>query len=220
MTDDECPVAELRATGYDVLHAGQKGYNGVAILSRLPLEDPAIAVPELDGEQKRYAAATVAGVRVVNLYVPNGESLASPKYAYKLSWFKSVTAHLRQILANYELVAVVGDFNIAPEDRDVHDPRLWGNQVLFSEPERAAFRALLAQGLTDAFRLFDSATGNYTWWDYRQGAFRRNLGLRIDHILCSRELAHRCRGCVIDRQPRAQERPSDHAPVVAEFDAT
>ena len=217
VTDDDCPIAELRAAGYDVLHAGQKSYNGVAILSRLPMTDRAIGAPGLDGEQKRYAAATIAGVRVISVYVPNGESVTSPKYEYKLRWLKSLTDHLRQVLTVHEAVAVVGDFNIAPEDRDVHDPRLWRNHVLFSDPERAAFAELLALGMRDAFRLFEQTAGSFSWWDYRAGAFRRNLGLRIDHILCSQVLASRCRGCVIDRAPRALERPSDHTPVIAEF---
>lgn len=217
VTDDECPVASLRDAGYHVLHAGQKSYNGVAILSRVPAVDPSVTAPGLDGDQKRYVAATVNGVRVLSVYVPNGEATTSPKYAFKLEWLVALRAHLVQELARYPLLAVVGDFNIAPEDRDVHDPRLWRNQVLFSEPERAALRALFDVGLVDVFRQFPQPPASFTWWDYRQGAFRRNLGLRIDHVLCSRALVARCTACAIDTAPRALERPSDHAPVIAEF---
>lgn len=218
VTDADCPVASLREAGYHVLHAGQKSYNGVAILSRTPLADTSTAAPGLDAEQKRYAAATVDGVRVISAYVPNGESIASAKYTFKLAWLAALRAHLEQELARYPLLAVVGDFNVAPEEQDVHDPRRWQNQVLFSQPERAALRALLDIGLVDVFRQFPQPPGSYTWWDYRLGGFRRNLGLRIDHILCSRALAARCVACAIDTAPRALERPSDHAPVIATFE--
>lgn len=217
VTDEECPVAALREAGYQVLHVGQKAYNGVAILSRTALEEPSVAAPGLDSGQKRYAAATVNGVRVISVYVPNGEAVTSEKYAFKLQWLAALHAHLVQELERFPLLAVVGDFNVAPEDRDVHDPRLWQNQVLFSGPERAALRALSDVGLVDVFRKFAQPGGSFSWWDYRQGAFRRNLGLRIDHILCSSALAARCVACTIDTAPRALERPSDHAPVIAEF---
>lgn len=217
VTDEECPVASLRDAGYHVLHSGQKSYNGVAILSRAPIEAPSVAAPGLDSGQKRYAAATVNGVRVISVYVPNGEAVTSEKYTFKLQWLAALRAHLVQELARFPLLAVVGDFNVAPEDRDVHDPRLWQNSVLFSAPERAALRAVLDSGLVDVFRRFSQPPGSFTWWDYRQGAFRRNLGLRIDHILCSSGLAARCLACTVDTAPRALERPSDHAPVIAEF---
>lgn len=217
VTDAECPVATLRDAGYQVLHAGQKSYNGVAILARAALNETATTAPGLDAGQQRYAAATVNGVRVISVYVPNGEAITSAKYTFKLAWLAALGAHLAQELARYPLLAVVGDFNVAPEDRDVHDPRLWQNQVLFSEPERAALRALFDVGLIDVFRQFPQAPASFTWWDYRQGGFRRNLGLRIDHILCSSALAKRCVACTIDTAPRALERPSDHAPVIAEF---
>ncbi len=215
--DEECPVASLRDAGYHVLLSGQKAYNGVAILARAPIEEPSVAAPGLDSGQKRYAAATVNGMRIISVYVPNGEAVTSEKYTFKLQWLAALRAHLVQELARYPLLAVVGDFNVAPEERDVHDPRLWQNSVLFSEPERAALRAVLDAGLVDVFRRFPQPPGSFTWWDYRQGAFRRNLGLRIDHILCSSGLAARCLACTVDTTPRALERPSDHAPVIAEF---
>ncbi|MFP5348935.1 MAG: exodeoxyribonuclease III [Gammaproteobacteria bacterium] len=217
VTDEECPVESLREAGYHVLHSGQKSYNGVAILSRAPLGEASTEAPGLDGGQKRYVAATVSGVRVISVYVPNGEAVTSPKYAYKLEWLAALRAHLVQELKRFPLLAVVGDFNVAPEERDVHDPRLWQNQVLFSAPERAALRALMDVGLVDVFRKFVQPAGSFSWWDYRKGAFRRNLGLRIDHIFCSAPLAERCGACTIDTAPRALERPSDHAPVIAEF---
>lgn len=217
VTDEDCPVDSLRDAGYHVLHAGQKSYNGVAILSRAPLEETSTEAPGLDGGQKRYIAATVNGVRVISVYVPNGEAVTSAKYVFKLEWLGALRAHLEQELAHYPLLAVVGDFNVAPDERDVYDPRQWQNQVLFSAPERAALQGLLAIGLIDVFRRFPQPAGSYSWWDYRQGAFRRNLGLRIDHIFCSSALAERCHACAIDTAPRALERPSDHAPVVAEF---
>lgn len=215
--DAEFPYEPLRATGYHVVHVGQKGYNGVAAITRLPATGVLTAAPGLDGEQKRVLAVTVGGVRVVNVYVPNGERVGSEKYEFKLAWFAALRRYLSEEMTRHELLAVVGDFNVAPEDRDVYDPRLWRNQVLFSEPERAALKAVLDLGLVDLFRRFEQDTGHYTWWDYRQGAFRRNLGLRIDHILCSPALAERCRACKIDKAPRRLERPSDHAPVVALF---
>lgn len=216
--DEGFPKLELQAAGYDVLHAGQKGYNGIATLTRLPPGEVLTDVPGLDLGQKRFLAATIAGVRVVNVYVPNGERVGSPKYAYKLEWMEALRVWLAGELERHERLAVVGDFNVAPEERDVYDPRLWGNQVLFSEPERAALRGIMAVGLLDVFRRFTPEPGHYTWWDYRAGSFRRNLGLRIDHILASPALSARAAACIIDREPRARERPSDHAPVVAEFD--
>lgn len=216
--DEEFPKLELQAAGYAVLHAGQKGYNGVATLTRLPATDVLNEAPGLDGAQKRFLAATIAGVRVVNVYVPNGERVGSLKYAYKLEWLEALAAWLAAELERHERLAIVGDFNIAPEDRDVYEPKLWRNQVLFSEPEREALHRLLGLGLVDVFRRFVSEAGHYTWWDYRAGAFRRNQGLRIDHVLASPALAAQAKSCFIDREPRGREKPSDHAPVVAEFD--
>jgi len=215
--DGNFPVSEIETAGYSVLHAGQKTYNGVAILSRIPTADPVTAIPGFDDPQKRVLAATLGNLRVINLYVPNGESVESDKYRYKLAWLAALKTWLGDELARHPRLAVVGDFNIAPEDRDVHDPKLWGGRVLFSEPERAAFRELLGLGFRDAFRLFDQPEKSFTWWDYRMNAFRRNMGLRIDHILLSQPLASACTGCAIDREARKAERPSDHAPVVAEL---
>lgn len=216
--DEEFPKLELQAAGYAVLHAGQKGYNGVATLTRLAPADVVTEAPGLDSGQKRFLAATIAGIRVVNVYVPNGERVGSPKYVYKLEWLEALRVWLAEELERHAHLVIVGDFNIAPEDRDVYDPRLWRNQVLFSEPERGALQRLFSTGLVDVFRRFTPDSGHYTWWDYRAGAFRRNQGLRIDHILASPVLATRVRACSIDREPRGREKPSDHAPVVAEFD--
>ncbi|HEY8554480.1 MAG TPA: exodeoxyribonuclease III [Burkholderiales bacterium] len=217
-TDAEFPYEPLRDAGYHVVHVGQKAYNGVATLTRSLPSDVVPSPPGLDGEQKRALILTVNGVRVVNVYVPNGERVGSEKYAFKLRWFEALVDCLRGELARHPRLTVVGDFNVAPEDRDVYDPKLWQNQVLFSEPERAALKSVLDLGLVDLFRRFESGSGHYSWWDYRQGMFRRNLGLRIDHILCTPALAERARACTIDKAPRRLERPSDHAPVVAEFD--
>ncbi|NWG32255.1 MAG: exodeoxyribonuclease III [Rhodocyclaceae bacterium] len=211
------PFAELAAAGYRAIHNGQKTYNGVAILTR---SEPAGIVRELPGfgdAQKRLLAATVEDVRVICAYMPNGQAVGSDKYAYKLQWLDALVRWLGEELQRHPQLALLGDFNIAPEDRDVHDPVAWQGQVLCSEPEREAFRRLLGLGLVDAFRLFDQPEKSFSWWDYRMMAFRRNHGLRIDHILVSPELAARCKACSIDKAPRKLERPSDHAPVVAEF---
>jgi exodeoxyribonuclease-3 len=215
--DEAFPAAELAQAGYQAVFSGQKTYNGVAILSRGPAADVLMGIPAFPDEQKRVLAATVAGTRVVCLYIPNGQSLDSDKYRYKLAWLDALQAWLKAELAAHPRLAVLGDFNIAPEDRDVYDPVAWAGQVLCSAPERDHFRALLGQGLQDAFRLFEQDEKSYSWWDYRQGGFRRNLGLRIDHILLSAELASACSNCRIDKLPRAWERPSDHTPVVAEI---
>lgn len=217
LQNDRFPAMELRAAGYEPLANGQKTYNGVAILARTAARDEATAIPGFTDEQKRVLAATIGGVRVICAYVPNGESVASEKYQYKLSWLEAFRAWLGQELSRHPRLAVLGDFNVAPEDRDVHDPKAWEGQVLFSEPERAAFRKLTGIGLSDAFRLFEQPEQSFTWWDYRMNAFRRKMGLRIDHILLSEELAKRCTACTIDVEPRKSERPSDHAPVIAEL---
>jgi exodeoxyribonuclease III len=218
LTDDKFPRADIEAAGYRVAFAGQKTYNGVALLSRAPLADIVTDLPGLEDPQRRVLGATIGGVRVLNLYVPNGESVESAKYAYKLDWLAGLARYATEQLAAHPRLVLIGDFNIAPEERDVHDPEAWAGQVLFSDRERAAFRALVDAGLCDTFRLFGQAEGSYSWWDYRMGAFRRNRGLRIDHILASPALCETCRACRIDTGPRAAERPSDHAPVVAEFD--
>ena len=213
------PAAEIEATGYRALHNGQKTYNGVAILSRADAADAVTAIPGFADEQRRVLAATVGGARVICAYVPNGESTESDKYQYKLRWLAAFHDWLKQELAQHPRLAVLGDYNIAPEDRDVHDPAAWEGKVLFSKPEREAFNALLALGLKDGFRLFGQPERSFTWWDYRMNAFRRKMGLRIDHVLLSPALAASCRGCIIDTAPRALERPSDHAPVICEIAA-
>jgi exodeoxyribonuclease III len=217
LTDENFPRAEIEAAGYHVAHAGQKTYNGVALLSRRPLADVQAGIPGFADEQKRVLAASFDGLRVINLYVPNGQSVGSDKYQYKLIWLEALRGWLGAELRQHPRIVVLGDFNIAPADEDVHDPALWKDQVLCSEPEREAFRALLALGYRDCFRLFPQEPGSYSWWDYRAAAFRRNLGLRIDHVLANAPFAQACAACVIDKTPRKQERPSDHAPVIAEF---
>ena len=211
------PRAELEAAGYVSAVSGQKTYNGVAILSRAPLVDVAAGIPGFADEQKRVIAATVQGVRVVCVYCPNGQAVGSEKYEYKLRWFAGLKGYLAKQLESCPRLAVAGDFNVAPEDRDVHDPKAWEGQVHVSEPERAAWRALLALGLKDSFRLFDQPEKTFSWWDYRMMGFRRNAGLRIDHILLSEALAAACTSSAIDKAPRKLERPSDHAPVITAF---
>jgi exodeoxyribonuclease-3 len=217
LEDGAFPEAEIAQAGYHSLWAGQKTYNGVAILSRVPAVPVARSIPGFDDEQKRLLAADVDGVRVVCAYFPNGQAVGSDKYAYKLRWIEALTRWLGEELPRSPHVALAGDFNVAPEDRDVYDPQAWEGQVLCSAAERAAFRGLTELGLTDAFRLFDQPEKSFSWWDYRQAAFRRDMGLRIDHILLSSALARHCTACSIDRAPRKLERPSDHAPVIAEF---
>ena len=217
LEDSKFPTAEIEQCGFRCAYSGQRTYNGVAILSREPAAGVQIGIPGYDDPQRRVLAATVAGIRVVCVYVPNGEAVGSEKYGYKLAWLERLTAWLKSELIAHPRLAVLGDFNIAPEDRDVYDPEALAGQVLFSERERAAFRNLVGLGLVDGFRLFDQPEGAYTWWDYRMNMFKRRLGLRIDHILLSHGLAPTCRACTIDRDMRARERPSDHAPVIAEL---
>ncbi|OIR10311.1 exodeoxyribonuclease III [mine drainage metagenome] len=212
--DADFPQAELLAAGYRSVFSGQKTYNGVAILSREPVSDVQYGIPDFEDEQKRVIAATVGGIRVVCVYIPNGQEVGSDKYQYKLKWLGALTAWLKDELARYPKLALLGDYNIAPEDRDVHDPVAWQGNVLVSEPERAAFQGMLQLGLVDTFRMFEQEDKSYSWWDYRMMAFRRNMGLRIDHILVSSGL--QCKSCHIDKAPRKLERPSDHTPVVAE----
>jgi exodeoxyribonuclease-3 len=219
LEDAKFPHADIEAAGYRCAISGQKTYNGVAILARAPLADIQAGIPGFDDPQKRVVSATVEGTRVVCAYVPNGQSVGSEKYEYKLKWFAAFERWLREELSRHPRLVVLGDYNVAPEDRDVHDPKAWEGQILCSERERDAFRKLLGLGLADSFRLFEQPDKSFTWWDYRMNGFRRNLGLRIDHILLSPELAARCAACHIDLEPRRLERPSDHAPVVAELTA-
>jgi exodeoxyribonuclease-3 len=218
LEDAKFSVSDLNTAGYHAVFCGQKTYNGVAILSPTLPVDVGMGIHGFDDPQKRVIAATVNGVRVICVYIPNGESVESDKYRYKLDWLARLNAWLKQELDKYPRLALLGDYNIAPEDRDVHDPKFWQGRVLFSEPEKAAFKALVDLGLKDSFRLFEQAEKSYSWWDYRMNAFKRNLGLRIDHILLSDELAKACKSCVIYHAIRANERPSDHAPVMVEID--
>ncbi len=218
LTDADFPREEIEALGMSVVFSGQRTYNGVALLARTPIEDVVAGIPGFDDEQKRVLAGTVAGVRVVDVYVPNGQTVGSEKYAYKLRWLEALRGYVADQLARHERLVVLGDYNIAPEDRDVHDPKAWEGSVHVSGPERAALRALLETGLEDCFRRFEQPEKSFSWWDYRMMAFRRNAGLRIDLVLASRALAGKCAACHIDKAPRKLERPSDHAPVVAAFD--
>jgi exodeoxyribonuclease-3 len=209
------PLAEIEATGYRCVLDGQKAYNGVALLSRDEPADVTTGIPDFTDEQRRVIAATYGGTRVINVYVPNGQSVGSDKYHYKLDWLDALTAHVAAELKRHEHLAIVGDFNIAPDDRDVYDPEEWRDKVLCSGPERERLKALLDLGLVDTFRLFNQAEGSWSWWDYREMNFRRKRGLRIDLILASKALAARCSGASIDIEPRRLDKPSDHAPVVA-----
>jgi exodeoxyribonuclease III len=215
--DAKFPLAEIEQAGYRATYSGQKTYNGVAILSKAAPEHVVHGIPGFDDDHKRVLAATVAGVRVISVYCPNGQSVGSEKYAYKLRWYAALASYLASELRDHPQLAAAGDYNVAPEDRDVHDPKLWEGQIHVSAPERAAWRALLSLGLKDTFRLFEQPEKVFSWWDYRMVAFRRNAGLRIDQILVSEVLAARCSACSIDKAPRKLERPSDHAPVVADF---
>ncbi len=217
LQDENFPIAEIAAAGYQASYAGQKTYNGVALLSKQTGGEIVSALPTLDDHQKRVLAATYDDVRVICIYVPNGENVESEKYSYKLKWLAALNLWLVDELRKYPKLVLLGDFNIAPEECDVHDPDLWRGQVLFSQPEREAFYKLLNMGLVDSFRLFEQPEKSYTWWDYRMMAFRRNMGMRIDHILLSNELAKTCTACVIDKTVRKLERPSDHAPVVVKL---
>jgi exodeoxyribonuclease III len=215
--DAAFPKAALREAGYEVSFSGQPTYNGVALLSRSPQQEITTALDGLDDPQRRVLGATIDGIRVLNLYVPNGQAVDSVKYVYKLSWLASLRNHFAAELTRNPRIIVMGDFNIAPDDRDVHDPKEWQGKVLCSEPEREALARLLELGFVDTFRLFEQPEGVFSWWDYRAAAFRRKRGLRIDLVLASRELAGACKRSWVDIEPRRNERPSDHAPVVAEF---
>ncbi|MGE5625940.1 MAG: exodeoxyribonuclease III [Bacillota bacterium] len=217
MTDAEFPAGEFDTLGYHAICSGQPTYNGVALLSRDEPEDVVTALPDFRDPQRRVLGAKLGPVYVLDLYVPNGQSLDSEKYRYKLDWLAQLDLWLKDLAREQPNLVILGDFNVAPEDRDVHDPKAWEGQVLVSEPERTAFRALLKHGLKDSFRLLNGDGGQYSWWDYRAAGFQRNLGLRIDHILLSAPLAERCAAAWIDREPRTWERPSDHTPVLVEL---
>lgn len=217
LTDDKFPHAQTEALGYRALAFGQKTYNGVALLTRVEAFDPVRDIPGFEDPQRRVLAATVGELRVVDLYVVNGQEVGSEKFEYKLTWLAALRNWLAQEIVRHPKLVVLGDFNITPDDRDVHDPAAWHEQILCSTPEREALKSLLALGLHDSFRLFQPDAGHFSWWDYRQAAFRRNLGLRIDLVLISEALRASASAAGIDREPRRWERPSDHAPVWVEL---
>ncbi len=217
LTDDKFPHADIQAAGYAVQWFGQKTYNGVALLSRQALGevlDVTKNIPGLGDEQARVIAATVAGVRTIGAYFPNGQAPDSEKFVYKMRWLQALHTWVKDELTRHPQLVLMGDYNIAPEDRDVYDPVAWAGQIHCTPEERAHFQALLGLGLVDAFRLFEQPPKSWSWWDYRNLAFRKNQGLRIDHILVSDALKTQVQACVIDKLPRKNERPSDHAPVV------
>jgi exodeoxyribonuclease-3 len=220
LLNENFPLSVFTDKGFHVVFSGQKSYNGVAVISRHPISEVITDIPDFEDPQRRVLAVTVAGIRLINLYIPNGSQLTSDKYQYKLTWLQKVTAFIEQQMSIFPHVSVVGDFNIAPEDRDVHDPLAWVDSVLVSPPEREAFTRLLALELFDSFRNFTQDESSFTWWDYRAAAFRRNLGLRIDHILLNKTLNALCQSAIIDKEPRKAERPSDHAPVWVALDYT
>lgn len=222
LEDAKFPVDELAAAGYRAVFSGQKTYNGVALLARADahpgFEDVVTDIPNLDDPQRRILAATVGGVRVVDLYVVNGKAIGDEKYAYKLDWLAKMREFLAREIEQHPKLVVLGDFNIAPDDRDVYDPVAWGEDILCSPAEREALKRITDLGLHDSFRLFEQGGEHYSWWDYRQGAFRRNMGLRIDLILISNALKSAATTAAIDRTPRKWERPSDHTPVTVDLD--
>ena len=217
LTDENFPADDIRAAGYEVVFSGQKTYNGVATISRSAASDIVTDVTDLDDPQRRILGATIDGVRVLNLYVVNGQEVGSEKYAHKLHWLEKVTDYIATQLKDHEHFVVLGDFNIAPADEDVHDPDAWHERILCSTPEREALGRMLELGMKDTFRLFPQEEKSFSWWDYRAAAFRRNMGLRIDLILASHALAGQCTACHIDKAPRRLERPSDHTPDHSEF---
>lgn len=215
---EKFPADDLKAIGYHSIASGQKTYNGVAAISKIAPDEPVTDIPGLEDPQRRVLACTVGDVRVVDLYVPNGSEVGSEKYEYKLGWLEALKAFLETEMKRHEKVVVLGDFNIAPADADVHDPEKWGDAILCSPLERKALGELLDLGLTDVFRQFEQPESTFSWWDYRAAGFRRNAGLRIDLILTSEAMTDCCSKSYVDKEPRGWERPSDHAPVVAEFD--
>lgn len=216
--DENFPAEGIEAAGYRVACSGQKTYNGVAILGKETIADCVTDIPGLEDPQRRVLFATSGGVRVLNVYVPNGQDVGSEKFQYKLNWLAKLTEFVKNELEHYDNLVVLGDFNITPDDRDVHDPEAWRDQILCSTPERSALRKILDCGLQDSFRLFDQPEQSFSWWDYRAAGFRRNAGLRLDLILASRALSAKCTSSYIDTAPRKLDRPSDHAPAVSEFE--
>jgi exodeoxyribonuclease III len=215
--DIKFPYEALKIAGYNAVHNGQKTYNGVAILSPHEITDVVYDIADFEDAQKRVISATINGIRVICVYVVNGQAVDSEKYEYKIRWLEALNNWMVGELKKYPNLVILGDYNIAPDDRDCHDPKAWEGQVLVSQHERDAFEALLMLGLHDSFRMFETNGGHYSWWDYRMMGFRRNHGLRIDHILVSDALKDKCVSCVIDKAPRKFERPSDHTPVILEL---
>jgi exodeoxyribonuclease-3 len=215
--NEKFPLDAFAELGYQCEVSGQKTYNGVALLSRDAATDVVDAIPDFVDEQRRVLAATFGNSRVINLYVPNGQSVDSDKYHYKLNWLDALQKWLKHEVEQHDQVVVMGDFNIAPDDRDVHDPEEWAGKVLCSDLERDALREITDLGLTDSFRLFDQPDESFSWWDYRAAGYRRNRGMRIDLLLVSDAIAQTCTASQIDTAPRELERPSDHAPVWIEF---
>lgn len=218
VVDEAFPFEDINRAGYECVFSGQPSYNGVAILSKKATSGRLTDFPSLEDSHRRVLGVTFDDIRILNLYVPNGESPESQKYLYKLNWLNHLNNFLVDEEAHFPKLIILGDFNIAPHDLDVHDPALWKGKVLCTEPERAAFNSIVNMGFKDCYRLHDASSKNFSWWDYRLNAFKRNLGMRIDHILASTALSNQCVRCYIDKTPREWERPSDHAPVVAEFD--
>ena len=214
MTDDQFPREEIEAAGFHVVFSGQKTYNGVAVISKLPAKDIVTDVPDLDDPQRRILGVTIDGIRILDLYVVNGQEVGSEKFDYKLNWLEKVYNYIAEDIKQHENYVVLGDFNIAPADEDVHDPEAWHERILCSTPEREALKEILDLGFDDSFRLFKQEENQYSWWDYRAAGFRRNLGLRIDLILTSKALSEKCQSSIIDKEPRGWERPSDHTPVI------
>ncbi len=217
--DENFPLEEIQKAGYQAVFSGQKAYNGVAILCKEDylIEDVVIDLPTIEDPQRRTIAATINGVRILDLYVVNGESVGSEKFAYKLDWLEKVTEWIKAEYKKHKKFVVLGDFNIAPDDRDVYDPKAWHERILCSTPERNALKKILNIGFADSFRLFEQEGGIYSWWDYRSGGFDKNRGLRIDLILTSELMSEQCIASYVDPEPRGWERPSDHAPVISEF---
>lgn len=215
---EKFPQNDLQALGYHSIASGQKTYNGVAVISKTAASEPLFDFPDLEDSQRRVLASTIDGVRIIDLYIPNGSEVGSEKYDYKLGWLASLQRFVEAELKQHEKLVVLGDFNIAPADADVHDPEKWGDAILCSPKERAALGRLFDLGLTDVFRKFEHPEKTFSWWDYRAAGFRRNAGLRIDLILTSAAMTEACTASYVDKEPRAWDRPSDHAPVVAEFD--
>ncbi len=218
LTDENFPIEDILHAGYHASFSGQKTYNGVATLSKIEAANIVTDFPDFISPQRRILSTNINNITILNLYIPNGSEVNSEKYHYKLKWLDHLHKFTESLVNKYENVILLGDFNIAPDDRDVHNPVAWNGKILVSQPERDAFQSLLKQSLVDCFRIFEQEENDFSWWDYRAGSFQRNHGLRIDHILATDTLSDLCTTCHIDKTPRGRERPSDHTPVIAEFD--